>query len=314
MSKENNKIIPMIYDEVFKSVLQDKQSEGYLIDIISNITGIKKEYMKGNIVFKNSLLTKYSLNEKGRATDLIVELKENIINLEMNKNYYEGLYDKNDGYIDKIKDGSLRTGDSYTSQKKVIQINFDNFEIFDERIIIKFRMMDTKRHLKRSDYICNKDVEIYHVNLKRVRQKYYNKSKLSKFEKELLMMTIDNEQELIKITKGCWEMENVADKISRVSKEEELQGIYDIEEREEFIKQRIRQYAMKKGYDEGLKVGMTDGMKKGIEEGIKEGIEQGTIKGALEKQKEIAKKLLESGVCIEIIEKSTGLEKEEILK
>ena len=44
----------MIYDEVFKSVLQDKESEGYLTDIISNITGIKKSYMKGNIVFKNT--------------------------------------------------------------------------------------------------------------------------------------------------------------------------------------------------------------------------------------------------------------------
>ena len=90
------KIIPMIYDEVFKSVLQDKESEGYLVDIINNVTGIKKDYMKGNIVFKNVELPKNSVREKGKATDLIVEIKENIINLEMNKNYYEGLYDKND--------------------------------------------------------------------------------------------------------------------------------------------------------------------------------------------------------------------------
>ena len=89
MIEEKQRIIPMIYDVVFKSVLQDKESEDYLIDIISNITGIKKDYMKGNIVFKNSELPKNNIKEKGKATDLIVELKENIINLEMNKKLYK---------------------------------------------------------------------------------------------------------------------------------------------------------------------------------------------------------------------------------
>ena len=64
MIEEKQRIIPMIYDVVFKSVLQDKESEDYLIDIISNITGIKKDYMKGNIVFKNSELPKNNIKEK----------------------------------------------------------------------------------------------------------------------------------------------------------------------------------------------------------------------------------------------------------
>ena len=256
MIEEKQRIIPMIYDVVFKSVLQDKESEDYLIDIISNITGIKKDYMKGNIVFKNSELPKNNIKEKGKATDLIVELKENIINLEMNKNYYEGLYDKNDGYLDKIKDGVLTMGQTFPRRRKIIQINFDNFEVFDERIIIKFVMMDVERGLIRSDYVYSSDIEIYHVNLKKIRKMYYNKDKLNKFEKELLLMTIDDEKELNNISKGCKEMENVVKKISKVSKEEELQGIYDIEERQEFIQNRIREYAKEEGYDEGLKEGM----------------------------------------------------------
>ena len=145
MIEEKQRIIPMIYDVVFKSVLQDKESEDYLIDIISNITGIKKDYMKGNIVFKNSELPKNNIKEKGKATDLIVELKENIINLEMNKNYYEGLYDKNDGYLDKIKDGVLTMGQTFPRRRKIIQINFDNFEVFDERIIIKEILNELKK-------------------------------------------------------------------------------------------------------------------------------------------------------------------------
>lgn len=302
MIEEKQRIIPMIYDVVFKSVLQDKESEDYLIDIISNITGIKKDYMKGNIVFKNSELPKNNIKEKGKATDLIVELKENIINLEMNKNYYEGLYDKNDGYLDKIKDGVLTMGQTFPRRRKIIQINFDNFEVFDERIIIKFVMMDVERGLIRSDYVYSSDIEIYHVNLKKIRKMYYNKDKLNKFEKELLLMTIDDEKELNNISKGCKEMENVVKKISKVSKEEELQGIYDIEERQEFIQNRIREYAKEEGYDEGIKEGIKEGKAKGIKE------------GSIKKQREIAIEMLNNGMDFDIIEKITKISKEELEK
>ena len=294
------KIIPMIYDEVFKSVLQDKESEGYLVDIINNVTGIKKDYMKGNIVFKNVELPKNSVREKGKATDLIVEIKENIINLEMNKNYYEGLYDKNDSYLEKIKEGSITRGQIYPRRKKIIQINFDNFKIFDERIIIKFEMIDKERGLVRSKYVYNSDVEIYHVNLQKIKEKYYNKEKLSRFEKELLMMTLDDERELKDVSKGDKEMEYVAKKISKVSKEEEMQGIYDIEERQEFIQNRIREYAMIDGYKEGN----DEGTKKGIEEGIKKGVS--TTK------KEIAIEMLKNGIDYDTIEKITKIKKEDL--
>ena len=301
MVEEKNKVIPMTYDMVFKSVLQDKESEGYLIDLINGITGIKKEYLKGNIVFKNTELKKDEIKEKKKATDLIIEVKENIINLEMNKNYYNGLFEKNDRYIDKIKDGLVSKGDKYIKQKKLIQINFDDFERFDERIVIKFRMMDEEKGLIRSDYVYNTDVEIYHINLKRINKMYYNKNKLNKFEKELLLMTLDNEEELTKTSKGCKEMEKVAKKISRVSREEELEGIYDVEEQEKFIRDRIRAHAATEGFEQGLEQGLESGIEKGIKEGEKN------------KQIEIAKNLLSSGVSIDIIEKSTGLSHEEIL-
>lgn len=301
MVEEKNKVIPMTYDMVFKSVLQDKESEGYLIDLINGITGIKKEYLKGNIVFKNTELKKDEIKEKKKATDLIIEVKENIINLEMNKNYYNGLFEKNDRYIDKIKDGLVSKGDKYIKQKKLIQINFDDFERFDERIVIKFRMMDEEKGLIRSDYVYNTDVEIYHINLKRINKMYYNKTKLNKFEKELLLMTLDNEEELTKTSKGCKEMEKVAEKISRVSREEELEGIYDVEEQEKFIRDRIRAHAATEGFEQGLEQGLESGIEKGIKEGEKN------------KQIEIAKNLLSSGVSIDIIEKSTGLSHEEIL-
>ena len=122
------------------------------------------------------------------------------------------------------------------------------------------------------------DTEIYYINLKRVRQKYYNK------------------EELRKISKGCREMESVAKKISKLSKEEEMQGIYLKEEQEVFIRDQIRAYAMTDGYN--------DGMEKGLKEGHKE--------GALNKQKEIVINMLNKKMDIKTISDITGLSTDEI--
>ncbi len=295
-----NKVITMMSDVVFKSVLQDKSCEDYLVDIIEGITKIDKECIKRNLVFKNSELTKEEIEEKGKITDLLIELENNIINLEMNKYYYEGLFNKNDRYVTKLKEGMISKKERFAEEKKVMQINFNNFDMFDERVIIKFKMMDPERHLIRSDYMRVTDTEIYYVNLKRVRQKYYNKEELTKFEKELLIMTTDNKEELRKISKGSKEMESVAKKISKLPKEEEMQGIYLKEEQEAFIRDQIRAYAM------------TDGHAAGKKEGIKEGIKEGKLVGKIESKKEIALNMLNKNMDVKTISELTGLPENEI--
>ena len=282
MLLEKNKVITMMSDVVFKSVLQDRSCEDYLVDIIEGITKIDKEYIKRNLVFKNSELTKEEIEEKGKITDLLIELENNIINLEMNKYYYEGLFNKNDRYVTKLKEGMISKKERFAEEKKVIQINFNNFDMFDERVIIKFKMMDPERHLIRSDYMRVTDTEIYYVNLKRVRQKYYNK------------------EELRKISKGSKEMESVAKKISKLSKEEEMQGIYLKEEQEAFIRDQIKAYAM------------TDGHAAGKKEGIKEGIKEGKLVGKIESKKEIALNMLNKNMDVKTISELTGLPENEI--
>jgi len=101
------------------------------------------------------------------------------------------------------------------------------------------------------------------------------------------------EKELETVVKGSKEMEKVAKKISKVSREEELQGIYDKEEQEQFIRNLIRSNAQSKGYEIG--------------------IEKGIEKGKYDEKKLIASNLLKQGVDVDIISKSSGLSKEEIL-
>ena len=72
------------------------------------------------------------------------------------------------------------------------------------------------------------------------------------------------------------------------------------------------------GYDKGLKKGIEEGLKKGhekgVEEGLKKGHEKGIKEGSEKKEKEIAKKMLEEKISIEVIEKVTNISKEELKK
>lgn len=304
--KINTKIRPMTYDRVFKSVLQDRKVRNYLIDMLSNITKIPKAEFKGKIVFKNSELSNIENKEKLKIADLIIELDNSVINLEMNKKLYLGLIDKNDRYLYKIREGMVYQGQKEINFKRIIQINFDYYKLFDDRMIIKFEMIDRKRGLVRSDYVDASNIEIYHVNLKKVEEMYYNKEKLTKLEKELVVMTLDNEKDLKNVTNGDKDLEKVAEKIVTLSREEELAGIYIKEEQDEWIRDRYKEEGLKIGRAEGLKLGIEEGRKKGLEQGLEKGIEKGIKKTAIN--------LLKSNIDISIISSATGLSIEEIKK
>ena len=69
---------------------------------------------------------------------------------------------------------------------------------------------------------------------------------------------------------------------------------------------------MKAGLEKGVKKGRLEGIKEGIKEGMKEGWETGLEKGEQKKQIEIARKMREDGISIDIIIKYTGLQSSDI--
>ena len=68
----------------------------------------------------------------------------------------------------------------------------------------------------------------------------------------------------------------------------------------------------RKAAEEGMKEGLKEGIREGIKEGIKEGMEKGMEKGEQKKQIEIARKMREDGISIDIIIKYTGLQSSDI--
>ena len=288
----NKKLIPATFDPVFKEVFTSKDCHNFTCRMISKITGIDEEYLKKHLKVINSNLEKKKAYEKTKITDVLLSVEGHIINLEMNKNYYPGLFEKNDVYQHSLISSSIRSGESYQNLKKVIQINIDNFSKFKKAISV-FKLMEMNTHeIENENYIK------FHISLSKIQNKYYNKEELSYLEKQLFMMTIEDKELLDKISIGDEVLMELRKKVEVLSDEEIFTNLYDIERQEKMIYNSKMQYAEETG------------MKKGLEKGMKQGIEQGMKKD----KEQIAKKMLEEGFTKEIILKCTGIKEEDFTK
>lgn len=294
--KREGLVVPATYDIVFKSVMQDESCRDYLVEILHECTKLDKSYIKKNMVIRNSELSVKNVNEKRKITDLIIDIENNIINLEMNRYYYDGLIERNDIYLNSIR--NLRLGEEYVNMPKVIQINFNNFDMYDDRTIIKFMIMDEEKHIKKTE-----NYEKYHINLNRIRQKYYNKEKLSMFEKRLLILCLDKKEKLKKVSSGDEIMKKVEEKILTISEEDAMILCYDIEEHREKVRRAVTRTEVRIATEKAVGKAVEKATKKAIKKGIKEGIKEGKREGKVE----TAKKLLKNGVDIKIISTCTGL-------
>ena len=305
MIEEKVKIIPMTYDKMFKSVLTSKEARGYLAGIISDITGLPKNKIEKDMIIKNSEHSINSISEKKKISDLVVEIKDSVINLEMNKYYYDGLIDRNHEYIAKIRESLVKEGETYSELKKIIQINFDNYNKYkpDDRVIIKFEMRDKEKGVEEGV-----GIESYHVILPNVKEKYYNEDNKDELVGKLVIMVEERYEELEKLIEKYTELRPVGKKMVEISRDEELQGIYDAEEHARKVRNSIMATELKKNFFEGL----NKGMKKGIKEGIKEGREKGIKEGIKSNKEEMTKNMLSKNFDKNIISEITGLSLEEI--
>ena len=278
---------------MFKAIMLDKGNKDYLIGIISNVTGIKKEDLK-SIEVQNVEHTVNNKKDKKLRSDIIVSIGNNIINLEMNKDYYEGLFLKNDAYMHKISSSLYKEDEDYVDVKKVIQINFNNFDKFKKnKEIYKFIYMEEDTNI-----VLPENPIKYYIDLEYIYDTCYNKPVeiLSEFERYCLLLKAETRKFAKKIAGDDNIMKKIEKRIEELNEDENILGLYDAEEE------------ARKVWNTKLKYAEKIGEERGMEKGIKKGIEQ----GAKDEQKEIARNMLKENIDISIIIKCTNLTKEEI--
>lgn len=243
--EKEGKVVSMLVDCVFKTIIRNNPSRGYTIDIISGITNLEKDFLDKNLVFKNTELGKQRVLEKGRNSDVIASIQNNVVILEMNSSYYSGLFEKNLSYATGIQSEILHVGNSYTDQKMIYLINFDFFKQFGDEIFTNFMMRSED-----DKYIETKNFKSFHVNLANLMTKYYNKDSLTELENKLLLLCIDSISELDKIVGDDENMKKAVDKLKDLSRDPEFIGLYDVEERREYELNCRVNYAKKQGVEE----------------------------------------------------------------
>ena len=290
MTETLNKLVPAISDVIFKKVFAISENKRLISYLISYITKIDYLYIYENFKYGNTELLKKRCDEKGLVTDLIIYLKEEIINIEMNKYVSKGILIKNNIYHHNIASSSIKKGENYNKIKKSIQINLNYKKSKINKLIHKSKMQDAEGLI-----ITDDNYVTYHVNMELALKKWYSKDKLTRFEKILVMMQLRTKEDIMQIAKGD-EMLMIFGK-SIVGANEEL-GVYDKEAADELVRQ----------------IDMEDAKEKGIKLGVRRGKKQGITQGLTQKAREIALNMLKANMNIADVSKLTGLKQKEIIE
>ena len=285
--KRKGEVVPATYDCVYKAIMRNCPK--YRADTTSKLTSVSKKLILNTYKEMNTEYVIDNVLEKGKVSDVLFETKGYVFNFEFNGRKWDGLIERNDAYLGKVKNDLIRMTKSYASLPKVIQININNFYCFlNKENLLEFKSRD-KYGIIESD----KWGKIY-VNLKLIREKYDRGLKLTKLEKELVILTLTKVDEIDALAEGDEELMEVAKELKRLTNDAYTIGLYDEEEERRRIENSIKITAKEQG----------------LKQGIKEGIKQ----GAKEREKSIAKNLLKDGLPIPKVCEYTGLSKKQIAK
>ena len=276
----NNFVYEGTLDSVFKTIMGDCLL--YLGDLISKLTGLDKDFIIKNFKEQNVEYKIANALERKKVSDFIFKLPGFIINLECNRGYWDGLIERNDAYFGKLKGELLSKGEEYSKKIKVIQINFDIFDNFEECLgkenISKFYMKNNE------NIIETETSEKIHIDMMKSYKKYLNREELTKLDKELVILMLDDYLEIKKIAEGDEELMEVSERLYELTNNIDNIGLYDPEKR------RIEEEALKIEYHSNI---------------AKE-------EGAKDEKKSIAKSMLAKKMDIHLISELTGLSKKQI--
>jgi len=118
--KEEGKVIPATFDAMFKEVM--KGCPNYLADILYQVTGLNKEMILKHMEIQDTEHGISHILEKRKRSDVIIKVKNNVLNLEMNIEFYKGLYEKNEAYLRRVGSEMIKIGQDYKSGFTLIEL------------------------------------------------------------------------------------------------------------------------------------------------------------------------------------------------
>ena len=200
---EEINFIPITFDRVFKSIFT--RNKRLLKEFLFSQFDFDLDIDNCKIAILNSEMSIDTYYEYQKTADIIVRLDDNTyINIEVNREYFKYVEDRNSLFADKIRQLIIEKGESYRDIKNKIFIqlnlnatdkldeNHNKIEYGEDRVISYWE--NSKRKYNENKIIIVKYLEYY-------RNLYYNeKKKLTDSEMWLVLLSSKSFKELYEIS------------------------------------------------------------------------------------------------------------------
>ena len=124
---KKGEIIPLTFDPMFTEIFNDEDNICILEEFVAIYLNIELNKVRGNLKLLSRKLNRINKKDSKKEVDLLLDMKGEKINIELNNICNTGIIDRNIVYIGKVHGTQLKRGfKSYKEIKPTIQINLDN--------------------------------------------------------------------------------------------------------------------------------------------------------------------------------------------
>ncbi len=279
MDKTKTKFYNLKYDKIFKSIVANPNDTRFLDKMLSDILDEDVKVIE----FIPTNLNVRSKRERVKVTDLIVKTNDNKkILIELNLNFDNTVKIRNLSYFAAYYSQYIESGEEYVEEEmEIIQINL-NYNKSKKELFKKTYYLTSME----DGEIYTKSFKIINVNVASCKEKWYSECIKGDISHIYLVMLDASKEEIKELSKKDKIVKEYGEKMYIINKDGTVtRTISDEEDQEKILRTRIHLAENK-----------------------------GLAKGIINGKKEIALKMLEDGLSLEMIQKYTSLNKKEIEK
>jgi len=237
--------IPIVSDVMFHAMLNNESRKKYVAYLLSLVLDKDFEEINENIRFIKNNIDKNNVHESNKTVDLVCQIEDRIYNIEMNNNGTHTSIERNIDYANQLYSSKMTTGHHYDYQY-VLQININNFSFVGvDKAIDDYMLRDEDGN------ILTDKIRIITIYLPKIKEKYYNKDRLTELEKLLLVFNEKDSKDLDEIIEGDKIMQEYRKDSLEASEDEKIIGLYDKELHLEMLHNSELKEAREKGLEQG---------------------------------------------------------------
>lgn len=291
--KTERKLLSPKLDVVFQALFGEEGNENITKDFLESV--LKKKITEIDLS-KNVMLRRNGEKDKLGILDVAVKINNNEnCDIEIQMTNEKDIVERILFYWSKMYIKSINKGEEYSKLEKAIVILISNNNIKQLKEIEKYHAEWKIIETESKKVILTNKLEIHIIELSKIKEEEAIRNKDRLLDWLMFLNNPESEEVEIKMEENK-NLKEAKEKLNKISEDEKMQ--------------QLAWWRQKAIYEENTRI--NGAIREGKEEGREEGRKEGIIEGEKKMQIEIAKKLLRENLSLDIIERSTGLRKEEI--